>query len=208
MSTTTAAVRGGQDAPSSRPGTRTHRPTTYSGISPSAQPPAGQPPNSSQGPPIPPPPRTSSQRQTTTSSSSSERGRRSNPNVSGGQTPGSGRKEREGTQAASNGNGSARGASAQRPASSRRAGEGASQAGGSERRKERDDAGRSDERHMQSQTVESTQTSTRGTRKELRFGDYILGQTLGEGEFGKVKLGWRRDGGVQVRSQTQTPIAY
>ncbi|KAI5795386.1 hypothetical protein DFH27DRAFT_612617 [Peziza echinospora] len=39
--------------------------------------------------------------------------------------------------------------------------------------------------------------TTRG-RKETRFGDYILGQTLGEGEFGKVKLGWRRDGGVQV----------
>jgi protein-serine/threonine kinase len=35
-------------------------------------------------------------------------------------------------------------------------------------------------------------------RKETTFGKYILGQTLGEGEFGKVKLGWRRDGGVQV----------
>jgi len=35
-------------------------------------------------------------------------------------------------------------------------------------------------------------------RKETRFGDYILGQTLGEGEFGKVKMGWKRDGGVQV----------
>jgi protein-serine/threonine kinase len=34
--------------------------------------------------------------------------------------------------------------------------------------------------------------------KEIRFGDYILGQTLGEGEFGKVKMGWKRDGGVQV----------
>lgn len=39
-------------------------------------------------------------------------------------------------------------------------------------------------------------------RKETRFGDYILGQTLGEGEFGKVKLGWRRDRGVQVINQT------
>jgi len=28
--------------------------------------------------------------------------------------------------------------------------------------------------------------------REVRFGNYILGQTLGEGEFGKVKLGWRR----------------
>lgn len=30
--------------------------------------------------------------------------------------------------------------------------------------------------------------------REVRFGLYILGLTLGEGEFGKVKLGWRKDG--------------
>lgn len=30
--------------------------------------------------------------------------------------------------------------------------------------------------------------------REVRFGSYILGSTLGEGEFGKVKLGWRKDG--------------
>ena len=35
-------------------------------------------------------------------------------------------------------------------------------------------------------------------RKETRFGEYVLGQTLGEGEFGKVKLGWKTDGSVQV----------
>lgn len=35
-------------------------------------------------------------------------------------------------------------------------------------------------------------------RKETSFGNYILGQTLGEGEFGKVKLGWRKDGSIQV----------
>lgn len=35
-------------------------------------------------------------------------------------------------------------------------------------------------------------------RKETKFGEYILGQTLGEGEFGKVKMGWKKDGGVQV----------
>ncbi|KAJ9657741.1 hypothetical protein H2201_008054 [Coniosporium apollinis] len=36
------------------------------------------------------------------------------------------------------------------------------------------------------------------SRKETKFGDYILGQTLGEGEFGKVKMGWKKEGGVQV----------
>ena len=35
-------------------------------------------------------------------------------------------------------------------------------------------------------------------RKESSFGDYVLGQTIGEGEFGKVKLGWKKDGSVQV----------
>ncbi|GAP84284.1 putative CAMK CAMKL KIN4 protein kinase [Rosellinia necatrix] len=34
--------------------------------------------------------------------------------------------------------------------------------------------------------------------KSTRFGDYFLGNTIGEGEFGKVKLGWKQDGGVQV----------
>lgn len=43
---------------------------------------------------------------------------------------------------------------------------------------------------------EYSKHSTR--RKDLQFGDYMLGQTLGEGEFGKVKLGWKKDGSVQV----------
>ena len=34
--------------------------------------------------------------------------------------------------------------------------------------------------------------------KNSKFGDYYLGNTIGEGEFGKVKLGWKQDGGVQV----------
>ncbi|KAM7207109.1 Serine/threonine-protein kinase KIN4 [Rhypophila sp. PSN 637] len=49
--------------------------------------------------------------------------------------------------------------------------------------------------------------SRRGTRsrhdhskreKHTKFGEYILGNTIGEGEFGKVKLGWKQDAGVQV----------
>ncbi|CAJ2500470.1 Uu.00g033230.m01.CDS01 [Anthostomella pinea] len=34
--------------------------------------------------------------------------------------------------------------------------------------------------------------------KGSKFADYYLGNTIGEGEFGKVKLGWKQDGGVQV----------
>ncbi|KAI0853509.1 hypothetical protein F5Y00DRAFT_103132 [Daldinia vernicosa] len=34
--------------------------------------------------------------------------------------------------------------------------------------------------------------------KGQKFGDYYLGNVIGEGEFGKVKLGWKQDGGVQV----------
>ncbi|KAI3403809.1 hypothetical protein KGF56_003369 [Candida oxycetoniae] len=36
--------------------------------------------------------------------------------------------------------------------------------------------------------------SAKRLHREVRFGSYILGSTLGEGEFGKVKLGWRKDG--------------
>lgn len=54
-------------------------------------------------------------------------------------------------------------------------------------------------------------STTRGTRsrhdyaaslskreKNTKFGEYFLGGTLGEGEFGKVKMGWKKEGGVQV----------
>ena len=44
------------------------------------------------------------------------------------------------------------------------------------------------------------QSSSHSRRKDTRFGDYILGQTLGEGEFGKVRMGWKQEGGVQVRA--------
>lgn len=37
-----------------------------------------------------------------------------------------------------------------------------------------------------------------GSTKKSKFGNYILGQTLGEGEFGKVKMGWKKDSQVEV----------
>lgn len=40
--------------------------------------------------------------------------------------------------------------------------------------------------------------------KHTKFGEYILGNTIGEGEFGKVKLGWKQEGGIQVRLITDT----
>jgi protein-serine/threonine kinase len=55
------------------------------------------------------------------------------------------------------------------------------------------------------QPEESRRSGRRGhehaSRREkiVKFGDYVLGNTIGEGEFGKVKLGWKQDGGTQVR---------
>lgn len=36
------------------------------------------------------------------------------------------------------------------------------------------------------------------SKRDIRLGEYILGQTVGEGEFGKVKMGWKKEGGAQV----------
>lgn len=44
----------------------------------------------------------------------------------------------------------------------------------------------------------SRQDHSSGSAKRSRFGNYILGQTLGEGEFGKVKMGWKKDSSVEV----------
>lgn len=39
---------------------------------------------------------------------------------------------------------------------------------------------------------------SRAHKGTSKFGDFILGNTIGEGEFGKVKLGWKQDSNVQV----------
>ena len=55
-----------------------------------------------------------------------------------------------------------------------------------------DDAGRGGSRSRHENTTSSKR------EKNTRFGEYYLGNTLGEGEFGKVKMGWKQEGGVQV----------
>ncbi|KAI6783332.1 Serine/threonine-protein kinase-like protein [Emericellopsis cladophorae] len=40
--------------------------------------------------------------------------------------------------------------------------------------------------------------SNRSHKGTAKFGDFILGNTIGEGEFGKVKLGWKQDSNAQV----------
>lgn len=45
-----------------------------------------------------------------------------------------------------------------------------------------------------SNTAKLSNSISRRVHRESRFGDYVLGSTLGQGEFGKVKLGWRKDG--------------
>jgi protein-serine/threonine kinase len=55
-----------------------------------------------------------------------------------------------------------------------------------------EDAGRGGSRSRQDHA------SSGKSSKNSKFGDYYLGNTLGEGEFGKVKMGWKQEGGVQV----------
>jgi protein-serine/threonine kinase len=57
------------------------------------------------------------------------------------------------------------------------------------------DAGRGGSRSRHDNTATSSKR-----KKNTKFGEYFLGNTLGEGEFGKVKMGWKQEGAVQVRN--------
>jgi len=64
-----------------------------------------------------------------------------------------------------------------------------------------DDGGRGGSRTRHDHTASSTKRE-----KNSRFGEYYLGNTLGEGEFGKVKMGWKQEGGVQVSLPVESGI--
>jgi hypothetical protein len=59
-----------------------------------------------------------------------------------------------------------------------------------------DDAGRGGSRSRHDNTATSSKRE-----KNTKFGEYFLGNTLAEGEFGKIKIGWKEEGGMQVRIQ-------
>ncbi|KAF4978956.1 hypothetical protein FZEAL_4753 [Fusarium zealandicum] len=52
--------------------------------------------------------------------------------------------------------------------------------------------------HNEQRGQRSRHDHSRSHKGTTKFGDFILGNTIGEGEFGKVKLGWKQDSSVQV----------
>ncbi|EMT61365.1 Serine/threonine-protein kinase KIN4 [Fusarium odoratissimum] len=52
--------------------------------------------------------------------------------------------------------------------------------------------------HEERRGQRSRHDHSRSHKGNTKFGDFILGNTIGEGEFGKVKLGWKQDSSVQV----------
>lgn len=191
-----------------------HRPTTYSGSGNYQSPPQAGSTTSYHQPPIQPPPRTSSNKHANNAANTASQ------SVSVGSNAGSGASrsastrvqvtERESSKSATRREGERRGASTTAvatPSSSRGEASVPVRAESTRevprRQQEHDQAnGAAAAPSIRQERLESSRGNGSSTRKETRFGDYILGQTLGEGEFGKVKLGWRKDGGVQVRIMT------
>lgn len=212
LTPTVVAGPSGTSPPSSRDPQRTSRsaqprPTTYSGVPPPGT--TNSPGYQSSPSPVTIPPRTSSQRQgpgmstnseprAERSRSASERAteRRSDRPRDREQDVESGRTKRatSTTTAAPPDSPQRRNSTSQRDDNRKTTNGASSQNQANGARSE----GHSSRGNGASRSApEGERRDARG-RKETRFGDYILGQTLGEGEFGKVKLGWRRDRGVQV----------
>ncbi|KAK6533335.1 hypothetical protein TWF694_002286 [Orbilia ellipsospora] len=194
-----------------------HRPTTYSGSGNyQSQPQAGSTTSYHHQPPIQPPPRTSSNKHSAVAAAAAAAS--ASPalqpvSVAANSTSGATRSnstrvqptERESSKSATRREGDKRAVSTNAPAGSSSRSEGTVPVRAESTREpaRRQESEQTNGAAQQPQTRQERIDAARGnqsssSRKETRFGNYILGQTLGEGEFGKVKLGWRKDGGVQV----------
>ncbi|KAJ6262034.1 Serine/threonine-protein kinase [Drechslerella dactyloides] len=201
-----------QPTPASSSRRPAHRPTTYSGSGnyTSSAPQAGSTTSYHHQSPIPPPPRTSSNKHSAHASAALQAvSVTANSSSKSGKNPVS---ERVSSKGATRRDGEKRAASTNGPAGSSSKSEGtvpvrAESSREPSRRRQEQHEGHSNGSATAPppQTRQERIDAARGEReggssgrKETRFGNYLLGRTLGEGEFGKVKLGWRKDGGVQV----------
>jgi len=67
-----------------------------------------------------------------------------------------------------------------------------------------DDSGRGDSARAGSRSRHDHTGSSGKREKSSKFGEYYLGGTLGEGEFGKVKMGWKQGSDVEVSCIVET----
>ncbi|EPS38078.1 hypothetical protein H072_8191 [Dactylellina haptotyla CBS 200.50] len=187
-----------------------HRPTTYSGSGnyQTQQPQAGSTTSYHHQPPIQPPPRTSSNKHSAASANAALQP----VSVTANSTSGTSRSnstrvqpnERESSKSATRREAEKRAVSTNVSSGSSSRPEGtvpvrAESTREPSRRQEYDQGnGAAPPPQTRQERIDAARGNQSSSRKETRFGNYILGQTLGEGEFGKVKLGWRKDGGVQV----------